>query len=261
MLTPDGLRAFLAGHRAASELLAPAEWLDFGAYGQLAYGTKQWFGERFALIGEAAAFSDPFYSPGSDFITLANDFTTDLVTRAHDGEDTAERTQLFDAYMQYRYAANLPLYENQYELFGSQELLSAKWDFDVANYYNLQVDAYMQDLHLDLAHLRDELRRQTFVVKALERFGALFAATERAVTARGDYRKQNLGVFTEGLGAIDFTTSVGMRDAKSRDAESLRIFARARERCFELLGKPAGAAGPLAFTDFVTGRAMAGALD
>jgi len=261
VLTPAGLRTFLAGHRAASELLAPAEWLDFGAYGQLAYGTKQWFGDRWALVGEAAAFSDPFYSPGSDFITLANDFTTDLIGRHHDGEDVGERTRLFDAYLQYRYAANLPLYQNQYELFGSYELLSAKWDFDVANYYNLQVDSYMQDLHLDLANLREELRRQSFVVKALERFGALFAATERAVTARGDYRRKNLGIFTEGLGAVDFTQSVGMRDGRMRDAESLRIFARARERCFELQGLPTGQSGALAFTDFVTGRAMAGALD
>jgi flavin-dependent dehydrogenase len=260
VLTAGGLRAFLDGHRASRELLREAKWIDFGGYGQLAYGTKQWFGDRWALVGEAGAFTDPFYSPGSDFITLANDFTADLVARQADGEDTAERARLYDGYMQFRYAANVPLYADLYELFGSFELMSVKWDFDVANYYNLWVESYMQDLHLDVDHLRQELRQQPFVVKALQRFGALFAAAERAVTARGEYEQHNLGAFAEGLGAIDFTAMVGKRNRKATEAESLRIFAKARERCFRLLGRAVPSGEQLGFTDFVTGRAMAGAL-
>ena len=260
VLTLAGLRRFLDSHRALRELLAPAEWMDFGAYGQLAYGTKQWFGDRWSLVGEAAAFTDPFYSPGSDFITLGNDFTADLIARRHDGEDIAERQRLYEGYLQFRFAANLPLYRDQYELFGSFELLQAKWDFDVANYYNLWVESYLQDLHLDLEHLRVELRQQTFVVKALERFGALFAATERAVTARGEYEKKNLGMFAEGLSAVDFTTMLGKRCRKTADMESLRIFSKARERCFQLLGRAVPSGEQFGFADFVTGRAMAGAV-
>ena len=37
--------------------------------------------DRWCLVGEAGAFLDPFYSPGSDFIALSNTFTTDLITR------------------------------------------------------------------------------------------------------------------------------------------------------------------------------------
>lgn len=259
VLSEGGLRHFLDGHRSCRELLANAEWIDFGGYGQLAYGTRQWIGDRWSLVGEAGAFSDPFYSPGSDFITLACDYTADLAARTHDGEDTAERKRLFDGYLQFRYAANLPLYKDQYELFGSYELLSIKWDFDVASYYNLWVESYMQDHHLDLDMLRLELRQQAFVVKALERFGALFAETERAVTARGDYEKKNLGMFAEGLGAIDFVRDIGRRTKKQTDMESLRIFARARARCFELLGRPVGADEALDFRDFVTGKALAAA--
>lgn len=260
VLTLDGMRAFLGRHRACSELLQGAEWLDFGGYGQLAYGTKQWFGERWSLIGEAAAFSDPFYSPGSDFITLGCDFTADLIARRHDGEDITERQRLYEGYLQFRYAANLPLYRDQYELFGSYELLSIKWDFDVASYYNLWVESYLQDHHLDLDMLRADLRQQSFVVKALERFGALFKETERAVTARGDYERKNRGMFAEGLGSIDFARDVGMRDKKATDTESLRIFQKARNRCFELLGRPSGRDEMFDFRDFVTGKALAGAM-
>lgn len=260
VLTAGGFRAFLAGHRSCRELLAGCEWLDFGGYGQLAYGTKAWFGGRWSLLGEAGAFSDPFYSPGSDFITLTNDFTCDLAARHRDGEDFAERQRLYDGYLQFRYAANLPLYRDQYELFGSFELLGIKWDFDVASYYNLWVESYMQDHHLDVDMLRMELRQQAFVVKALDRFGALFAETERAVTARGDYERHNLGRFSEGLGAVDFTRDVGRRTKKQTDMESMRIFAKARARCFELLGRPVGDEDKLDFRDFVTGRAMAAAM-
>jgi flavin-dependent dehydrogenase len=259
VLTEAGLRTFLSGHHALGELLAPARWLDFGGYGQLAYGTRQWFGDRWAVVGEAAAFSDPFYSPGSDFITLANDFTADLIARDHDGEDIGERQRLYDGYLQYRFAANMPLYRDQYELFGSFDLLRARWDFDVASYYNLWLESYLQDRHFDLGFLRHELRQQPFVVKALERFGALFSAAERAVTARGEYERNNMGQFAEGLAAIDFARELGHRDRTTTEAESLRIFALARQRCFELLGRAAPAGERFGFADFVTGRAMAGA--
>lgn len=260
VLTPDGLRAFAAGHKALSALLEGAEWLDFGGYGRLAHATRQWFGDRWAVVGEAAAFSDPFYSPGSDFITLANELCADLIARDHDGEAIAERQRLYDGYLQYRYAANLPLYRDQYELFGSFDLLRARWDFDVASYYNLWLEDYLQDRHFDLDHLQKEQRQAPFVLRALERFGALFSAAERAVTARGDYERNNLGRFVEGLGAIDFARDLGRRDRATIDAEALRIFALARERCFELLGRPTGTSQP-GFTDYVTGRALAGALD
>jgi flavin-dependent dehydrogenase len=259
VLSGDGLRQFLDGHRASRDLLAGASWLDFGGYGQLAYRTRQWFGDRWALVGEAGAFTDPFYSPGSDFITLANEFTCDLIARRHDGEDVAERTRLYDSYMQFRYEANVPLYSDLYELFGSYELMSVKWDFDIASYYNLWVEAYMKDQHFDLDMLRTELRQQGFVVKALQQFNALFVETERHVTASGAYERGNRGLYREALAAIDFTRDVGRRSKAQIEAEQLRIFARARERCFELLGRAVSGDASLDFRDFVTGRAMTAA--
>ena len=47
-----------------------------------------------ALVGEAGAFADPFYSPGSDFIGYGNTFTTDLIARDLDGEDISERARV-----------------------------------------------------------------------------------------------------------------------------------------------------------------------
>jgi len=250
------LREFLHGQRACRDLIGDAEWLDFGAYGQLAYGTKQWFGDRWAVIGEAAAFSDPFYSPGSDFITLANDYVTDLIGRQHDGEHIGERQKLYDSYLQFRYQANLPLYRDQYDLFGSYELMSIKWNFDSAAYYALWVNSYLLDKHLDIDDLRHEMRQSSFVIKALERFSALFLECERKVSATGGYGRKNLGEMAEGLGDLSFAHEVGLLDKKQAEMHSLEAFAKARARCFELLERPAGNADKLGFVDFVNGRAL-----
>ena len=62
---------------------------DFLKVQDFSYGAKQVFSgeDRWCLVGEAGAFLDPFYSPGSDFIAFANTFAADLVSRELDGED------------------------------------------------------------------------------------------------------------------------------------------------------------------------------
>ena len=42
--------------------------------------------ERWALTGEAGVFTDPFYSPGSDFIGIGNDLITEMILRDGDGD-------------------------------------------------------------------------------------------------------------------------------------------------------------------------------
>ena len=78
--TPRGFLEFLNEHRAVAELLTKAKLEAIGSLGRLAYNSTRYFSPaRWGLTGEAAAFSDPLYSPGSDFIALANDFLTNLI--------------------------------------------------------------------------------------------------------------------------------------------------------------------------------------
>src|SRR5690606_4925785 len=103
---------------------------------------KQWFSaeERWGLTGEAAAFTDPLYSPGSDFIALDNDFITDLVARDLGGEDRdalSRRGRLYDDFMKFRFESTMLVYRDLYSLLGSFDLWSLKWDFDIGSYYNL----------------------------------------------------------------------------------------------------------------------------
>ena len=66
-------------------------WEDF------AYGVERVFSpDRWCLVGEAAAFADPFYSPGSDMIGYGNVFAGDLVARDLEGEDIGDRLDYFN---------------------------------------------------------------------------------------------------------------------------------------------------------------------
>ncbi|HEY8378794.1 MAG TPA: FAD-dependent monooxygenase, partial [Nannocystis sp.] len=130
MRKEQGFLDFLRGHRAVWDLLhqGEAELLDVLSYKKLAYATRRFFrGEqRWFLIGEAGAFTDPFYSPGSDFIALEADFITDLIARDHAGEaraDLRERSDAYDEFMQFRFAATALLYKDLYSVLGSYELL------------------------------------------------------------------------------------------------------------------------------------------
>lgn len=261
ILTEAGLQEFLREHAAVRELLGGGELMDFVAYGQLAYSTKQVLaaGERWGQTGEAAAFTDPFYSPGSDFIALANDFHTDLIARDFAGASRADLQAagaLYDEYLRYRYQVNLLLYKDQYQAFGCFPLMRVKWEFDIQCYYDLWVHAYMQDHHLDHERLRADLRERTFVLNALERFGQLFAHTAKHLQANDTYYTRNLGEFCEPLERVGCVKHVGkpMPTQQTQD-RILRCFRAIRERCFELLGVPAE--GQPSFVDFVTGRAFA----
>jgi flavin-dependent dehydrogenase len=101
---------------------------DFLKVEDFSYGCKQVFSgaDRWCLTGEAGAFLDPFYSPGSDYIAMANTFITDLVVRDLDGEDVADRARAHDELYLAAYRTHLAFYEGQYGFWGNPEIMGAK---------------------------------------------------------------------------------------------------------------------------------------
>ncbi len=240
--TADGFRAFLRKHRGIEELLGNAEIVDCGSFSQIAYGTKQFFStERWGLTGEAATSADPFYSPGSDFIALENDFLCDLIERdfAGEGDDSiAERLDLYEGFMHFRHESAMLLYRGLYGGMGSFDLMRMKWDLDIGCYYNLWVSPYMQDQHLDARFLRRQQRMRPFVLQALRNFSLLFRQVEASLRDRGLYHRANVGGFSYGLENIDFVDQVGTTRSR-RDVlrKTEQIFNRVLCRAHELLGE------------------------
>jgi flavin-dependent dehydrogenase len=140
---------------------------DFLALRHFAHGCRQVYSAegRWALIGEAGPFTDPFYSPGSDFIAMGNEFASDLISRELAGEDVGKRAALFDSTYLRLFDAFLRLYEKQYPMMGHAEAMSGKIAWDNACYWAITALIFYQRRLADPAFLAsiDPLMRR-FVV-------------------------------------------------------------------------------------------------
>jgi flavin-dependent dehydrogenase len=258
----NGFRAFLDRHGAVREILARAAMIDHGSFAHLAYGTRRYFStDRWGLTGEAGSFADPFYSPGSDYIALENDFITDLIGRdvtEAPSEDFTTRVDLYERFMTFRHEAVMRLYRGLYQILGSYEALRLKWDFDISMYYNLWVDPYMRDRHLDPDYLRLQLRESPHVLQALANFGELFRKVELELKARGDFYRANLGRYTEPLSAIDFVHDVGTSRSREEVLQQVaRTFNSIRDRALDLLNDTTTPRATRPLASFMTKRAFA----
>lgn len=110
--------------------------MDFKVMKHFAYDSKQFYSsDNWALAGEAGAFLDPLYSPGTDFIGLSNTWITDLVTRNLNGEDIALRSLVFDHAHKQLFRGWGTVYRNMYGLFGKTQIMLMKLIWDWASYW------------------------------------------------------------------------------------------------------------------------------
>ena len=110
---------------------------DFLRVREFSYDVEQMCStDRWTLVGEAAAFADPFFSPGSDFIGFSNTLTTDLVTRELDGEDVSERVAYFNELYSKTFDMVMSRYRDFYEVFGNSRVVTGSLSYDfMANHY------------------------------------------------------------------------------------------------------------------------------
>ncbi|HVG61505.1 MAG TPA: tryptophan 7-halogenase [Hyalangium sp.] len=72
----------------------PEKPLDFKVLKDFAYrNTQVVSAQRWACVGEAAGFADPFYSPGSDSISMMNGMVVDMIRVDREGKLTEEMVQ------------------------------------------------------------------------------------------------------------------------------------------------------------------------
>lgn len=87
--------------------------------------------DRWFITGEAGMFSDPLYSPGSDFIGISNRMIADLILRDHAGEDVTERVAAHERTYASLHRTVLTIYQSQYPIMGNSRVMPLKilWDF------------------------------------------------------------------------------------------------------------------------------------
>ena len=134
----DRLKSFLMKHPVAREMLADAEYIgdDMHWRKNLAYYSTTFAGDGFVLVGDAAAFMDPFYSPGMDWISFTSYSAANLITRQRKGDLTAEVVERYNRDFSTSHRRWFEsLYKDKYEYMGEYDLMSLAFRLDLGLYY------------------------------------------------------------------------------------------------------------------------------
>jgi hypothetical protein len=149
--------------------------LDFCFLRHYSYGCAQVFSaDRWALTGEAGLFLDPFYSPGSDFIAIANTYICMLIAHDRAGRPVAPYARLYERLYFSFYESTLLLYRDQYPLFGNAEVLPIKVVWDYAYYWGVLCQLVFQQRLGDAALYADMARELQTAQVLNERMQAFF---------------------------------------------------------------------------------------
>ena len=134
----ERLRTMLMDHPAGRELLAGATWHEGDVHFRrnLAYSSTKQAGDGFVLVGDAAGFIDPFYSPGLDWISYTTSSAAALIDGslrgAPDAPSVSRHNKLFatsyDRWFQ-------GIYKDKYFYMGDYELMTLAFRLDLAAYY------------------------------------------------------------------------------------------------------------------------------
>ena len=133
----DRLKAFLMRHPVARELLADARYDEEDVHWRrnLAYYSTTFAGDGFVLVGDAAAFMDPFYSPGMDWISFTCSSAANLITAQRRGEPMAERIEKYNRDFRVCHRRWFSgLYKDKYEYMGEFDLLALAFRLDYSLY-------------------------------------------------------------------------------------------------------------------------------
>ena len=152
----DTTRSWLAQHHPQlADHLEGAKILDFVALEDYSYSSKRVFSaDGWALSGEAGVFADPFYSPGSDFIGLANEIIAHLVVRESRGDPIGQDARVLDTFFRGFFENTVSLYRHEYGGWGDRVMMSAKLTWDYCFYWGVLALLYYRGAVTDVSLMR-----------------------------------------------------------------------------------------------------------
>lgn len=132
--------------------LSPENILDFKILKHFAHHSERLFDgyQKWAATGEAGAFLDPFYSPGSDLISLSNTLISDIILRSLKGEDVAFRADVYEQTYLGLIDSWIPIYKDKYKLMGNTQIMVLKIFWDWAVYWSVPTVLFTNNAFTDL---------------------------------------------------------------------------------------------------------------
>jgi flavin-dependent dehydrogenase len=131
--------------------------MDFKILKHYAHHTGRLYdGEgRWGVTGEAGAFLDPLYSPGTDFIAMNNSWLSDLILRDLKGEDIALRATVYEKSHLALVDSWIPIYQNKYPLMGCTQIMVVKIFWDWAIYWSVPSLLFANKAFTDMKLLKE----------------------------------------------------------------------------------------------------------
>ena len=143
-------------HRMLKPFGAGDGLMDFKVLKHFAHHSGRFYSaERWGVTGESGAFLDPLYSPGSDFISLANTWLADLILRELDGENIALRARIYEQSHLAQLENWISIYQNKYLLMGNAQIMVVKIFWDWAIYWSIPCLLFTNNAFTDLKFLRE----------------------------------------------------------------------------------------------------------
>lgn len=146
--TLDATLQFISCHEPAlAEQLAEAEVLDFRCLRGYPHGVaRAWSPQRWALVGEAGAFTDPLYSPGSDLIAFANSFTTEIIRTDLAGGDLDARVRELNQQYRAFVMGGMAVFEGTGVVYGHPRAMATKIYWDNFAYWSFPCQYFQQKI-------------------------------------------------------------------------------------------------------------------
>lgn len=187
---------------------------DFRKMPKYSYSSKQVFSfDRWACVGEAGLFPDPFYSPGSDSIGFGNSLTTQMIELDLKGQLTPERVD--DAnhfYLTYHDGLTFNI-QNSYNCMGNGIVMATKMIWDTLAGWTFGCLMMFNSIFLD-----PELKMKVQQINA-----EFFPLSYRIQQLFRDWANQSLGrvsfEFIDYL-AIPFVNELRTRNLQSNKTEA-----------------------------------------
>jgi len=188
------LKDFLCRHPVGNALLADAQWLEGDVHWRknLPYFSTTYAGDGFALVGDAGAFIDPFYSPGMDWVSFTATAASRLVLAQQRGEaiePLIERhnTDFTRSYQRWFEA----VYQDKYYYIGDYDLMRLAFLLDLGLYYLGVASQPFKRGAQALSEPVFSLPRSAPFYRLMSLYGRRFAAMARSRRERGVWGRGN----------------------------------------------------------------------
>ncbi len=151
---------WLAEHEPAlAKRLEGVEASDFLVRKQYSYSGKRFLStDRWAAVGEAAFFTDPLYSQGTDYITFANTYTARAIREDREGTLSEELVSLANQFMLRLFEANEDILARSGNVFRHADVFGTKLLWDYYYYW-----AFMAAWYFNRVYAMDVERQRRFL--------------------------------------------------------------------------------------------------